>query len=220
MRTSDVMATDPDRSQEVLALREDQGEAAAALMARAFHDDPLFVHACPDGDERTRWLPWQLRWSVWKGFLFGVTWGTEGRLDGVATMFGPAGGEFTEEQLDRFGFRRGRDVVGAELWYRATAALNAAYFPVEDALQRAVPEPHWHFDLLGVDPARHGMGVGSRLMAAVHARSDADRVPVVLLTFQPRNLPLYERHGYVVVCAGHQPASGLDWWGMRRDPGA
>ena len=27
-------------------------------------------------------------------------------------------------------------------------------------------------------------------------------MPIVLLTYQPKSLPLYQRHGYVVVCEG------------------
>ncbi len=91
----------------VVPLGEDRGDEVAALMGRAFQDDPLFVYACPDPGDRARWLPWVFRWSTWKGFLFGQTLGTAGRLDGVVAAIAPGGGEFTEEDLARFGYRRG-----------------------------------------------------------------------------------------------------------------
>jgi hypothetical protein len=115
---------DSDRRIQVVPLGEDRGDEVAALMGRAFQDDPLFVHACPDPGDRARWLPWMFRWSAWKGFLFGQTLGTAGRL----------------------------------------------------------------------------------------------AAPTVLLTYQPTNLPIYDRYGYVVVCQ-RTTRSGPRWWGLRRNPG-
>ena len=207
-----------DRTVRVVPLGEDRGDEVAALIARAFHDDPMFVHACPDPAERTRWLPWLFRWSVWKGYLFGQTLGTEGRLDGVAITIGLNGGEFTQEQLAHFDYGRGREVVGAEVWDRATGALDVVFGPADEALHHAVAEPHWYLDVLAVEPARQGLGIGGNLLRAVNARADADGVPVMLLTYQPRNLLLYQRHGYEMIREGMEPASGVRWWGFRREP--
>src|SRR5215212_5370283 len=108
-----------DRHIRVAPLGEERGNEIAALMGRAFHDDPLFVYACPDPGDRASWLPWVFRWSMWKGFLFGQTLATVGRLDGVVATIGPGGGEFTDEDLTRFGYRRGRETVGADVWDQA-----------------------------------------------------------------------------------------------------
>lgn len=159
------------------------------------------------------------RWSTWKGFLFGQTLGTTGRLEGVVATIGPGGGEFTDEDLARIGYGRGRAVVGAAVWDRVTDRVNAAFAPADAALHRAVPEPHWYLDVLAVDPAAQGRGIGSALLRAVHARADGDGMPIVLLTYQPTNLPIYSRHGYAVVCEGTVPGNGPRWWGLRRNPG-
>ena len=212
------MGANTGHAAQVVRLGEESGDAAAALIGRAFQDDPLFAHACPDPGERAHWLPWVWRWSVWKGFLFGQTLGTAGRFEGVATLFGPGGGEFTEQQLTGFGYRRGRAAIGPDAWDRAHQALNAAFDPAEEALHRAVPEPHWYLDAIAVDPTRQRTGIGSSLLRAANALADADRMPVALLTYQPGSLAFYWRHGYAVACEGTVPGSGLRWWGMRRDP--
>jgi ribosomal protein S18 acetylase RimI-like enzyme len=209
---------DSDRRIQVALLGEDRGDEVAALMGRAFQDDPLVVHACPDSGHRARWLPLMFRWSAWKGFLFGQTLGTAGRLEGVVATIGPGGGELSEEDLARFGYRRGREAVGAEVWDRAIERVNAAFEPADAALHRAVPEPHWYLDVIAVDPAAQGRGTGGALLRAVHARADADKAPIVLLTYQPTNLPFYVRHGYAVVCEGTALRSGPQWWGLRRNP--
>jgi hypothetical protein len=45
-----------DRRCQLTPLGEPRGDEAARLMGRALHDDPLFVHACPDAGDRSRWL--------------------------------------------------------------------------------------------------------------------------------------------------------------------
>jgi hypothetical protein len=54
----------------------------------------------------------------------------------------------------------------------------------------------------------------------IHAHSDADGLPITVFTFQPKNLPLYRRHGYVVICGEAAPVGLPPWWGLRRNPGA
>ncbi len=209
-----------DGSVPVVPLGEDRADEAAALIARAFQDDPWAVHSCPDPGERARWLSWVFRPNAWQGCLFGELLGTAGRLDGVAAAIGPDEGAPTDEQLARFGYERGREVVGVETWDRIMAAAREAYRPADAVLRRAVPEPHWYLDVLAVEPARQGSGIGSHLLRAVHARVDDDGIPVVLLTYQPKSLALYRRHRYVVVCGEEAPASRPQWWGLRRNPGA
>ena len=208
-----------EHATSIVPLGEDRGDAASLLLACAFHDEPLFVYACPDPSARTQWLPWYFRWSVWAGFTCGATLGTAGHLNGVMAAIGPGGGELTAESLAQVGADRGREAVGAAVWDRATQALSAVFATADAVFFHAVPEPHWHLDVLGVDPGRRGQGIGSSLVHAITMRADADRVPAALLTRQPRNLPLYRRHGFRVACGGTDPGSGLPWWGMRREPG-
>ena len=52
---------DSDRRIQVAPLGEDRGDEVAALMSRAFQDDPLFVHACPDPGERCPTTPGSFR---------------------------------------------------------------------------------------------------------------------------------------------------------------
>jgi ribosomal protein S18 acetylase RimI-like enzyme len=57
-------------------------------------------------------------------------------------------------------------------------------------------EPHWYLPLIGVDPACQGSGLGSALMRHALARSDRDGLPAYLESSNPRNITLYERHGF------------------------
>ena len=214
---------DADQPFRLVQLSADRAEEAATVFSEAFHDDPLFVHACPDPGERVCWLPWSFLWSVWKGLLFGEVLGTEGRLDGLAITIPPdrADDEAQLEravQLARADRRRGLTAREAEAWDRYDVVGGAAFQPADDELHRVVPRPHWYLDAIAVKPALQGQGIGGRLLHAVSARADASRLPTVLLTYQPNNRALYRRHGYAVVCEGAVPDGGPEWWGMRRDP--
>ena len=57
-------------------------------------------------------------------------------------------------------------------------------------------EPHWYLPLMGVDPSMQGSGYGSALMQHALAVCDRSRMPAYLESTNPRNVPLYERHGF------------------------
>jgi len=57
-------------------------------------------------------------------------------------------------------------------------------------------EPHWYLPLIGVDPALQGKGCGSRLMEHALSRCDRDKQLAYLESSNPKNIRLYERHGF------------------------
>lgn len=60
-------------------------------------------------------------------------------------------------------------------------------------------EPHWFLPVIAVDPIWQGRGIGSRLLERVTAICDETRTPAYLDSSNPRNIALYERHGFRVV---------------------
>jgi ribosomal protein S18 acetylase RimI-like enzyme len=60
-------------------------------------------------------------------------------------------------------------------------------------------EPHWFLPLIGVDPSRQGKGHGSTLMQHAVIACDRDRKLAYLESSNPRNISLYERHGFEVL---------------------
>lgn len=60
-------------------------------------------------------------------------------------------------------------------------------------------EPRWYLPLLGVDPAHQNKGVGGALLRHVTDRCDRDGVLAYLESSNPRNIPLYERHGFEIL---------------------
>ncbi len=70
-------------------------------------------------------------------------------------------------------------------------------FQVFDEMGRYHPsEPHWYLPLMGVDPFQQGQGVGSELMKHALIPCDRDHTLAYLESTNPKNVPLYERHGF------------------------
>ena len=57
-------------------------------------------------------------------------------------------------------------------------------------------EPHWYLPLLGVDPLHHSKGMGSALLQHALVTCAQDNKYAYLESSNPRNIPLYERHGF------------------------
>jgi ribosomal protein S18 acetylase RimI-like enzyme len=60
-------------------------------------------------------------------------------------------------------------------------------------------EPHWYLPLVGVEPNAQGSGIGGALMRHALERCDQDAALAYLESSNPRNISLYERHGFEVM---------------------
>lgn len=204
------MARDPMR---IVSMPEDQLEAAAAVMGRAFFDEPLFVAGFLDPQERRRVMPWIAQWTFRFGQAFGEILVSED-LAGTAIAYRATEPVFSE---DRVAATEGvlREQLGSAAWDRYERMMHL-WEAADVHLSQAIPEPHWYLDMVAVEPSRQGAGIGSALLQAVHTLAAAEGLPTALLTFRARNVPFYERHGYEVVAAGAEPVAGLEYWGLRR----
>ena len=79
------------------------------------------------------------------------------------------------------------------------------------------PEVHCYLQLIGVDPAHQGKGIGSALLSQILNDCDAQRLPAYLEATSPRNLPLYKRHGFEAL-GRIQVADSPPVVPMRRNP--
>lgn len=60
-------------------------------------------------------------------------------------------------------------------------------------------EPHWYLPIIGCDPLCLGKGLGGMLMKTALAHIDESGLPAYLESSNPRNVSLYERHGFSVI---------------------
>jgi ribosomal protein S18 acetylase RimI-like enzyme len=170
---------------DVKVAAADEKAAVFAILALAFSGDPA-----------SRWT-----WPEAKAYLEA--------FPHFATAFG--GAAFEKGSALRVGS------AGAALWLPPGTgpdeeALNGLMMRTADAatavdgpqlMQQMASyhpkEPHWYLPLLGVDPAHQNKGVGGALLRHVTDRCDRDGVLAYLESSNPRNIPLYERHGFEIL---------------------
>lgn len=79
---------------------------------------------------------------------------------------------------------------------------------VDQASALHIDEPHWYLPLIAVDPHWHGRGIGSALLEHMLERCDAEQALAYLEASTPRNISLYQRHGFEIlgqIQAGSSP---------------
>ena len=161
-------------------------DAAFATIVLAFVSDPAARWTWPSADDYLRNMPLLARAFGEKSFGLGTAFGID-RLAGAALWL-PPGASPDEDGL-------------ADLTKRtAPASIQQDLASVFEKMASFHPhEPHWYLPLIGVDPVRQGQHLGDKLMAHALARCDADRSPAYLESSNPRNIPLYQRHGFEVM---------------------
>ncbi|WP_316812549.1 N-acetyltransferase [Pedobacter heparinus] len=60
-------------------------------------------------------------------------------------------------------------------------------------------EPHWYLPMIGVDPVHQGAGAGAALMTEALKAVDRNGSMAYLESSNPRNISLYQRHGFEVI---------------------
>ena len=195
-----------------LAPEEARIEAAGAVLASAFMNDPLEVYVFPDQQERTQRSPAQFATLVRHSVLFGEVLSIAGMI-GVSAWL-PPGKVVTFEDASRAGFPQLPSLMGKAAFERLGRVLDY----LSDVHQKGLPTEHWYLSIIGVHPVQRGRGYGGSLLAPIMQRADAAGIPICLDTAQPKVRPLYERLGFRVAVETVDPTSGVQFWTYQRDP--
>ena len=101
------------------------------------------------------------------------------------------------------------EAMGALMQSTVPESVQADMFAVVEQMGRHHPkEPHWYLPLIGVDPPRQRQGHGAALLKYGLAACDRDGTAAYLESTNPRNVPLYQRHGFELlgtIQAGRSP---------------
>lgn len=88
-----------------------------------------------------------------------------------------------------------------------------------DAMKAHHPrDPHYYLFAIGVDPAFHRQGLGSRLLERTLSACDRQRMPAYLESTSAHNRALYSRHGFEVTSEFPMDDGGPVLTGMWRSP--
>lgn len=180
----------------------------AAVLSRAFYEDPFMTFALPDASSRLERAKGMFSAQLEMVFLHTAEIHTTPELAGAAIWTPPHPPEPPAPDDRRIGERM-RDLFGDRLPVIGEA-LGEIYH------HRPTGE-QWYLDFLGTDPGRQGEGVGCSVLEPVLERCDATATPATLWTTTERNVRFYTNRGFEVT-ADLQPRVGPRVWWMRRTP--
>ena len=198
----------------ITTLTDEQIPAAAATLARAFHDDPLMVYAIPDAVERTRLLPEVYARMVRFGLLAGEVLAPATATDGVALWL-PPDAKWTRENMQAAGMHEMPALIGDDAYQRYREVVGREW----QARERDMVGACWYLFILGVEPRRQRHGLGSALMRPVLDRADKASVACYLETENERNVAFYRKQGFDTIVNGEEAGNtGVRFWTFRRLP--
>jgi ribosomal protein S18 acetylase RimI-like enzyme len=204
------------KGSNIVSLSEENLDAAAQSLARAFQDDPLQAYVFPDPIERTKRSPAHFAPLLRYGLLFGEVLTTQGKPLGAAVWLPPETWQVTPERASAAGFDDLPNILGEEAAERFFSVLEA----IDPYHHQDVPPEHWYVMVVGVSPEARGQGLGRALLEPIMNRADAAGLPCYLETAQPDNVAFYEYLGFKKVVEIVEPRSGLQLWTFRRGPPA
>jgi len=200
---------------EIVGLEADRLGQAAAMLGRAFDDDPMSAYLFPDAANRQRKLAWSMGCMLRFAMDHGVV-ETTTAMDGLAAWIRSDLARLTGWQMLRCGMWAAPFRFGPGGWRRFSRMVRTTF-----AAQSRLPkQAHWYLMLLAVDPARQRGGLGTQLLRRGIERAERDGLPCRLETTTPRAKEFYEKHGFRVVLDVEIPGSGVTIWTMVRETGA
>lgn len=179
----------------------------ADVLARAFHEDPVFTWWIPDPDRRRVTLPPFFALFVETFLVHGLVY-VDADTTGTA-VWGPPSNPMGIEDDEAFGARTEEIVAGVDL---------PRVLEISTVLAEHHPSvPHYYLQWAAVLPEQQGRGIGSALLAPVLRRCDREGLPAYTEATSLRNRRLYERHGFTFV-NDIAPAGGPPLYRMWREP--
>lgn len=160
--------------------------AVVQTLTLAFSADPAVRWTWPDPAQFLEHYPHFVRAFAGRAFTHGGAYRVAGN-EGAALWL-PPGVQPDDEAID--------EVLSSCL---SSQRLKEVMSVMEQMGGYHPSQEHWYLPLIGVDPFYQGRGHGAALMKDVLQHCDEAGQLAYLESTNPRNIGLYERHGFVVL---------------------
>jgi ribosomal protein S18 acetylase RimI-like enzyme len=168
------------------ASSESEQRAVISVITLAFTSDPMARWAFPDPATYLNVMPQVARAFGGNGFAHGAAHLATGGA--AAAMWLPPGVHPDSEGLAA--------LTGEHTPKEQQADMERVFAQMES---HHPSEPCWYLPMIGVDPVWQGRGYGSALLRHALEQCDRDGMTAYLESSNPRNIPLYQRHGFEII---------------------
>lgn len=186
--------------------RNDQGRAIAAMLSRAFFDDPAICWIFPKTGDRAKRLP----------KLFELLFDTDAnRGMRLVTASGEAATLWRAPGQVRTGVME--MIASAVPMISCFGTAIGRAMAISKAIDAHMPEgDFWYLHIAGCDPMHQGKGFGGKAVRSGIERAVEGRFPAYLETPLQRNVSFYQRLGFDVTSEWQVPKGGPRFWSMWR----
>lgn len=153
------------------------------VVVRAFAADPAARWSWPDSQQYFTHFPSFVRAVAGKAFTHGSAYYVDGYA--AAALWLPPNVHPDEDKLTSLAQRSVAEKIQKD--FLSVFEQMGHYHP---------SEPHWFLPFMGVDPSQQGKGFGSALLQHTLVQCDRENKLAYLESSNPRNIPLYKRHGF------------------------
>jgi ribosomal protein S18 acetylase RimI-like enzyme len=160
--------------------------SAVNTIVLGFAADPMTRWVWPDSTDYLRIMPQFVVAFGGRAFEHGTAYITDGAR--AAALWLPPGIEPDEVAMAAITAQTLRPDIADDLGH------------VLQGMAKHHPrEPHWYLPLIAADPRWIGQGLGALLMQHALRRCDEEGIAAYLESSNPRNISLYERHGFEII---------------------
>jgi GNAT superfamily N-acetyltransferase len=190
----------------------DEVDEAAMVAARAFHNDPFFIHLAPPALLRARGMAIFMRSMLRNLGPGGLVTNArhQGRIVGIGAWVAPDGYPYPARQ-------QVRQLLGTVHAFLPRPQMMPDGMRYMRAIEKSHPKgPLWYLAVLATDPEFQRSGVGTALVEPIIDRCDTEGIDAYLETQKEDNLAYYRRFGFEVVDRLSPVTDGPPLWTMRR----
>jgi hypothetical protein len=217
MRFGGIAEMRKDKSHAItpgVRMQTSQTDFLGTLLSRAFHNEPTATYILPDEAARRAVLSWFFSSvAIPVTQICGEIY-TTAAFDGVSLWIRPECFlTFAQTVRTKVQVMRGPNLEPSSfrLWTNLTANM-------ERVRQQLAKVPHWYLLAISVQASKAVRDINGALVEPVLSRSDRDRLPCYVETFDEALLPFYKEYGFQIAGAGQAPRGGPSFWAMIRTP--
>lgn len=190
----------------VLTAADADRDSIAAMLARAFAEDPAISFIFPDPAERARRAPKLFALLFESDGPVGMRLVTEGGE--AATLWrAPGKAHSSIREMIRSAW---------PMWQALGPAIGRA-LAVSNAIDAHHPSgAYWYLHIAGCDPVHQGKGLGGAAIRAGLERVAGSGLPAYLETPLEKNVGLYQSMGFELTGDWAVPKGGPRFWSMLR----
>jgi GNAT superfamily N-acetyltransferase len=202
--------------------------AAAAILARAFDQEPAKLVLLPNSAIRRTVLEMSVKARLYDALRYGTVHGAQidGELGAIALWYPPGVSKLSITSAVRAVLALLSNIVSvarafphmAWVLLRDVPGLVTLVRNRRPAVMRASRGVSWSLDLLGTVPEHRRKGLARSLLERQLQRCDQDGASIWLEATESVNPSIYERFGFETIAHIDGPTWLPGYWVMRREP--